>query len=163
MNSFRIYFCIFSIYFIHSHFNSPFIFCLFPFFFLFHFLYFFPKLHLPIPPPPPIYTIHPWYFLIDARAPYVRSLLYLDERSTSGQVLATPRARLHTRHSPWLLFIIRTTYSWERLEYCPTQHSCSSKGVCAILLRLYTSTEHIKRMYTSPQPIFELTYLKEDP
>jgi hypothetical protein len=35
--------------------------------------------------------------------------------------------------------------------------------VCAILLWLYTSTEHLKKecMYTSTQPIFELTYLKE--
>jgi hypothetical protein len=37
-----------------------------------------------------------------------------------------------------------------------------AEGVCAILLRLYTSTEHLKRIYTSPQPIFELTYFKEN-
>jgi hypothetical protein len=35
-------------------------------------------------------------------------------------------------------------------------------GLCAILLWLYTSTEHLTRMYTSPQLIFELTSLKEN-
>jgi hypothetical protein len=35
-------------------------------------------------------------------------------------------------------------------------------GVRAILLQLYISVEHLKRMYTSPQPIFELTYFKEN-
>ncbi len=33
-------------------------------------------------------------------------------------------------------------------------------GVCAILLRLYTSTECLKRFYTSPGPILEIYYFK---
>jgi hypothetical protein len=33
-------------------------------------------------------------------------------------------------------------------------------GVCAILLRLYTSTEHLKRVYTSPGPLLEIYYFK---
>jgi hypothetical protein len=32
-------------------------------------------------------------------------------------------------------------------------------GVCAILLRLYTSTEHLKRVYRSPEPLMEIDYL----
>jgi hypothetical protein len=31
-------------------------------------------------------------------------------------------------------------------------------GVCAILLRLYTSTERLKRFYTSPGPLPEKDY-----
>jgi hypothetical protein len=31
-------------------------------------------------------------------------------------------------------------------------------GVCAILLRLYTSTERLKRVYTSPGPLLEIDY-----
>ncbi len=31
-------------------------------------------------------------------------------------------------------------------------------GVCAILLRLYTSTEGLKRVYTSPGPLLEIDY-----
>jgi hypothetical protein len=33
-----------------------------------------------------------------------------------------------------------------------------SGGVCAILLRLYTSTERLKRVYTSPGPLLEKDY-----
>jgi hypothetical protein len=31
-------------------------------------------------------------------------------------------------------------------------------GVCAIVLRLYTSTEHLKRVYTSPELFMEMFY-----
>jgi hypothetical protein len=31
-------------------------------------------------------------------------------------------------------------------------------GVCAILLRVYTSTERLKRVYTSPGPLLEICY-----
>jgi hypothetical protein len=31
-------------------------------------------------------------------------------------------------------------------------------GVCAILLRLYTSTERLKSVYTSPGPLLEIDY-----
>jgi hypothetical protein len=31
-----------------------------------------------------------------------------------------------------------------------------NSGVCVILLRLYTSTEHPKRVYTSPGPFIEI-------
>jgi hypothetical protein len=31
-------------------------------------------------------------------------------------------------------------------------------GVCAIFLRLYTSTERLKRVYTSPGPLLEIDY-----
>ncbi len=34
-------------------------------------------------------------------------------------------------------------------------------GVCAILLRLYTSAERLKRLYTSPGSLLEICYLKE--
>jgi hypothetical protein len=33
-------------------------------------------------------------------------------------------------------------------------------GVCAILLRLYTSAEHLKRVYTSPGPFLEIYYFR---
>jgi hypothetical protein len=32
-------------------------------------------------------------------------------------------------------------------------------GVCAILLRLYTSTERLKRLYTSPGSLLEIFYI----
>jgi hypothetical protein len=32
------------------------------------------------------------------------------------------------------------------------------KGVCAILLRLYTSTEHLKRVYASLGPLLKICY-----
>jgi hypothetical protein len=34
------------------------------------------------------------------------------------------------------------------------------EGVCAILLRLYTSMELLKRIYTSPGPLLEVDYFK---
>jgi hypothetical protein len=34
--------------------------------------------------------------------------------------------------------------------------SCSRNGVCAILLRLYSSTECLKRVHTSPGPLLEI-------
>ncbi len=34
-------------------------------------------------------------------------------------------------------------------------------GVCAILLRLYTSTERLKRAYTSPRPFLGTCYFRQ--
>jgi hypothetical protein len=36
--------------------------------------------------------------------------------------------------------------------------SSHSLGVCAILLRLYTSTERLKRVYRSPEPLLDIDY-----
>jgi hypothetical protein len=36
--------------------------------------------------------------------------------------------------------------------------STENPGVCAILLRLCTSTEHLKRVYTSPGPFMKICY-----
>ncbi len=36
----------------------------------------------------------------------------------------------------------------------------ASPGVCAILLRLYTSTERLKRLYTSPGSLLKICYLR---
>ncbi len=35
-------------------------------------------------------------------------------------------------------------------------------GVCVTLLWFYTSKEHLKRMHTSPQPILEATYFRQN-
>jgi hypothetical protein len=37
--------------------------------------------------------------------------------------------------------------------------SHESAGVCGTLLRLYTSTEHLKRVYTCPGPLLEICYI----
>jgi hypothetical protein len=46
---------------------------------------------------------------------------------------------------------ITATYNVQKAAASPQSYACST-GVCAILLRLYTSTEHLKRAYTSPRP-----------
>jgi hypothetical protein len=45
-------------------------------------------------------------------------------------------------------------------DSCMKMFLTCSVGVCTILPQLYTSTERLKRVYTSPGPLLEIDYFK---
>jgi hypothetical protein len=82
------------------------------------------------------------------KAPELDSLL--NERSDCGVM----------ESSQVLAVLLMCVYVSDAVYAKVTEPTAILKVVCAILLQLYTSTEHLKRIYTNTGPILEICYFR---